>query len=131
MTLSRMELIVERRTTENFISADPSLITLHRVVEVSDGAGGRTDSDLPRPPQRCRVIPARSRSTSLTYNLPNGMVVSSKDALLVGRWDMEIGTNDWFQMDTSAYQVTFIEPNRQFMTLCQLDLMGASPGESI
>ncbi len=131
MTLPRVQLIMERRTTDHFIDADPSLIILQKVEEVADGAGGRTHVNVPRLPQKARVIPARTRSTSLTYNLPNGQVVSSKDSLLVGPYNLIVEANDWFQFGEVAYQVTFIEPDREIQTLCQLDLLGKSLVESI
>jgi hypothetical protein len=126
MTLKSTELLLQRRQTTAWIEADAIELLLYREQTVKDGAGGRKKTWAPLPnPQRCRVIPARSRSTSLTYTTLRGEVISSKDSLLVGRWDMDVNIGDQFHFGDSAWRVTYVEPDpHQYMTLCQLDELG-------
>lgn len=122
------ELVVHRRITRDFINADAVDLVFNRATVTSDNRGGRLRplaTALPAP-QRVRIIPARSRSSSLTYMLPSGTEVSTKDSLLIGMPELDVALKDWFEWMGTAQQVVFIASDRTFQTLCQLSTMGES-----
>lgn len=127
-TMSKQELILHRRIHRAFIRSDYVMVSFNRMQNVSDGAGGRTKqpATFSVRPQMVRVVPARSRSTSMIYTLPTGETVSSKDSMLIGEWDLDVQIKDWFMYEGMAFQVSFIRPERSTETLCQLDLLGPS-----
>jgi hypothetical protein len=119
------ELHAHLRQTQGFIDADPELVVFQRPTLSSDGAGGRVQTTNPvEPAQRIRVVPARTRSTSLVYTLPNGILISSKDYMLVGMPDLDVKAKDLFEVFGQGYQVSFVNPDREVATLAQLDLLG-------
>lgn len=123
--MSQAELILHRRNLDYFINTDYVMVSFNREAQTSDSMGGRLRNvDTIIAPQKVRVIPARSRSSSMVYTLPTGETLSSKDSLLLGRYDLDVEMKDWFVYEGNAFQVTFVRPERTTETICQLDLLG-------
>lgn len=125
--------------TQAFILQDPVMLVLNRPVSDSvrnDSAGGRlpfeeAGESNPLAAQQVRIIPARSRSTSLTYITPVGEVIESKDKILIGMPSLDVRAHDWFTWMGKAFVCVFIEPDRTYQTKVQLDLLGEGPRETV
>lgn len=128
-----------RTQTQAFIDQDAVMLVLNRPTSDSsrnDQAGGRLSLGTaghynPLAAQKVRIIPARSRSTSLTYTTPVGEIIESKDKILIGMPNLDVQHNDWFTWQGKAFTVIFIEPDRTYQTKVQLDLLGEGPRETI
>jgi hypothetical protein len=123
-----MEQRMLQKQNEAYIDADATEVVLHRAdktVNRSDNAGGRLPGvDKPLFPQKVRIVPARSRSSSLTYTRPTGEIVESKDKLLIGMPDLDVEVHDWFNWAGRSHTVTYVEADRSTETVCQLDELG-------
>lgn len=128
---SAVELTMQRRTTLAFIEADVELIVLTRPTLVPDGMGGRTETTVDLDPQRCRVIPANTRSTQSGFAKPTGQVVAGSFNLLMGRWDMDVLTKDRFTWAGEAWVVSILVDERKWSTICHVEKLGVDARSTV
>lgn len=125
------ELLFQKRQTQAFVGADEFDVTFERIFETADGLGGRTETVEQLPPQRVRIIPSKTRSASLTYTRPTGEVISSKDLLLIGDPDLDVQMTDTFTWQGQGFQISYIETNREYQTVCQVDQLGETERSTV
>jgi hypothetical protein len=104
--MSPVELMVQRRMTAFFISADRTPIILQRNLLVPDGGGGykKLDTDT-LPLQWFRIIP--QQDTAIERTTADGRKVSPEYVLL-GTHDSDMKRGDRFKLDGRRYEIVFV-----------------------
>lgn len=104
-----------------FVRAEPARISLKRPVDVVTEAGGRTQSEeLTLPEQIFRFVPFKRRLTREWGFSDMGEAVKNVDWILVGEYDANIQTDDWFVKDGTKYQVRVVSSWRLYRTAATL-----------
>jgi hypothetical protein len=110
MSLDIKALRVNRRTIDNFIRADPVMVSLIRseLKESGDGgyvkAGPNTLTE-----QQFRLVPFKRRLYDYTAKMASGDVPVEQYAL-VGRVTVDIRRDDEFDYNNDHYRVVSVEP---------------------
>lgn len=123
------------RQTRNYIAVDPQTITINRPAggPTSDGMGGRRyDVGVVQlPPQVCRIIPSRSRSSNQIQVSSVGQITVTRDMTLVALPGFDCQTEDWFMWEGQAYQISYVYSDQRWQVQAQLDLMGETVRSTI
>lgn len=94
-----------RRTTDNFIADDPTLITLTPVVRLSDGCGGYTlTPGAPRDPQEFKLIAVPANIDGIMQT--DGATSRNWNYVLLGRYDCEAEIGDTWNDGKNFYRIT-------------------------
>lgn len=110
-----------RRQIEAFIKAEPAALSLRRPHEVVTEAGGRVPDDgLTLPEQIFRFVPFKRRLTREWGFSDDGEATKNVDWILVGSYDADIQTDDWFNRDDRRYQVKVVSSHRLYRTAATL-----------
>lgn len=104
--IGAIELDLQRKLTNSFISADEEQIVLTRRTKVSDGAGGHTFTDEPLPAQGLRLIP--QQDTDREVQTADGKMVKPRYVLL-GRHTADMQRDDTFAWQDSQYKLGDVE----------------------
>lgn len=114
-----------RRQIEAFVKAEPVRISLKRPHEVITAAGGRVpDDQLTMPEQTFRFVPFKRRLTREWGFSDDGESVKNVDWILVGAYDADIQTDDWFNHNDRRYQVKVVSDHRLYRTAATLTYRG-------
>lgn len=103
MSLSKAELVSQRRQTLGMIRADPTSIILTRHVKVPTSSGGFTHTDAALAAQVFKFVKAGMPQISHTPTV-GGVEQQTQDQLL-GRWDADIKAGDTFEIDDDQYEI--------------------------
>lgn len=110
-----------RRQIEAFVRAEPVLVSLRRPHEVVTDAGGRVPDDtLTLPEQTFRFVPFKRRLTREWGFSDDGEATKNVDWILVGAYDADVQTDDWFNKDDIKYQVKVVSSHRVYRTAATL-----------
>ena len=110
--MDSLELKVNRKNTEAFISERPETITITRGgSRTSDGAGGWTTTPgAPIQPQTFRLIIQGGNVAS--RNIDGEEIKPAY--VMVGRHDADLKTGDMFVKDGRNYDVVYVRDNRDY-----------------
>jgi hypothetical protein len=120
-----------RYTTNWFICdtatiAGPVNIQLQRRVPVDKPGGGRDFETVGVPMQTFRLT-NQTISDGIEYS-SNDDGMSRKDSyILVGQWDADIQSNDWWEDDTGQWKVMGLLPNLGYESRAVVELFSTSP----
>lgn len=130
--MNALQAKVLQRSVSRFIAEDQTDVEIVRVQPALDGLGGTQEGPKIRlPGQPARILAARSRSTDLGRTLPTGQTVASKDGALVGYATMDIRIGDQLEYQGQTLRVSYVQLDRQTMTLAELELLGANARSTI
>lgn len=116
-----LEIRHHRRQIEAFVRAEPAFITLKRPHEVITDAGGRVqDATSTVPQQTFRFVPFKRRLTREWGFSDDGESTKNVDWILVGAYDADIQTGDWFERNDFRYQVKVVSSHRLYRTAATL-----------
>lgn len=116
-----------RRQIEAFIRAEPLKVALKRPQEVITEAGGRTSGELlTLQEQTFRLVPFKRRLTREWGFSDDGEAVKNVDWVLVGAYDADVATGDWFNARGFKYQVKAVSDHRIYRTAAGLIQRGPS-----
>jgi len=116
---SRVDSIVARRNTREWIKIDPVTITLRRPTYVESEAGGKVRSNpATLSPQVFRITPFSGQVWDRTKTTPDEGRVADVTQSLVGYYDADVQQNDEFDWVkdgvTGIYKVVHVSPHRHY-----------------
>lgn len=106
------DLSILRKQTKDFIAANPSDIVVQRIDTVADGSGGVKKTLAPLPAQTLRLI-KRNTSTAVFRRTIDGQEVQP-DFVVLGEYDADMRTGDWFFMDGIKYEFVYVQADRRY-----------------
>lgn len=124
---NRIEMVVQKRITKNYLDASPLSISLNRPVFAETAAGGKVLT-VPTviPPQEFRLVPFKRRLTQVNAVTQEGFLTASTYAL-VGKAGSDVRPKDYFTLNFNRYEVETVDPSSpefQFRTLAVLSFYG-------
>jgi hypothetical protein len=109
--LSNIEISLHRKGTENFISADPTQITLIPSVEVWSSGSKVLNAGTARSPQSFKVIwPGSQDGIAVTSN----GTTRRFDFILVGKHDAVVEIGDNWNLGTQHFQIEWVAPDNGY-----------------
>jgi len=123
---ARVEQIMQRRATQEFISSHPIRVQLTRKVKSRDTlvrGGTATTFEQGMPQQVFRIAHGPPRRRRLENNPPHAQhaeVPFAKD-LLIGSWDADIRIGDTFEVDGVVYRVSYVFQDRDYETVANIE----------
>lgn len=110
--MSENELRAQRRVTEAFIAANPSVLVLTPRERVKDANGARLAPGTPRNPQTLRLIDQSSSSGATPGRVETADGVQREIVfVLLGPHDAQIGLHDsWADASGTRYEVVELLP---------------------
>lgn len=129
---ARVEQIMQRRATTEFISSQPLTVQLTRTIKQRDTLtrGGTVVTVKPDlPPQTFRIAHGPPRRRRLENNPPHpshSEIAFAKD-LLIGSWDADIEIGDTFEDNGVAYRVSYVFQDRDYETVANIESITQGP----
>lgn len=124
---NRVEMIVQKRITRNYLDASIVQISLIRPSYVKTAAGGKTlGPETTLDPQGFRLVPFKRRLTDTSRVTQEGFLTLSTYAL-VGDTGADVEPKDHFTLDGNRYEVDTVDPSSpefQFRSLAVLTFFG-------
>ena len=121
----RVELLVMRRQTAEYIKREPVVLTLQRNQLVSDGQGGWTPTAGPIPAgKQTFAFDAMGRvQAGHVRRTVDGQEVEPEYALM-GKYDADVQRGDWFFIEGIKYEVVFVHPDRSYEVSAEVAYRG-------
>jgi hypothetical protein len=118
------EIDLQRRTTERFIAARPSLLSLIPRAEVKSGSGVRWTNLAARASQVCRLIEVAAGAGPI--RTADGSQQQDSFQLLLP-WDGSVGRHDyWTDSDGIRWEVTDILPHNGYEIRAEVTRFGTT-----
>lgn len=125
---ARLEQLMQRRATREFISSHPIRVRLTRTTKSRDTLvrGGTIPShehSLPEQTFRIAHGPPRRRRQENNQPHPQHAEVPFGKDLLVGAWDADILIGDTFQVGAIGYKVSYVFQDRDYETIANIETL--------
>lgn len=120
----RREIQVLRKQTKQFINQHPLEVILVRQELMSDGAGGVTHSIIPQEPQIVRLITQLSPGMASLSRMTEDGIETRPDYVLLGEWDANMRTHDYFMKDGIKYELVYVREDRRYETWAEVAYRG-------
>lgn len=123
VTLPPPELHVMRKQTMAFIRSNPVELVIVRKTIVADGAGGVSYTITPQAPQIFRLITQLSQGEGLSRLTDDG-IETRPDFVLLGEYDANIQTHDYFMLQGRKYENVYTRTDRRYQTWSEISYRG-------
>ena len=119
------ELWTNRKNTEAYIAADPTILRLKTRVPLRTPSGGVTVVDGPtRPEQIFKLIMVSPAGGSIEQRTDSG-TERQVDYILLGKWDAQVDVGDWWEDGRgNVWEVRAVIPSNGYETRAVVEAHG-------